>query len=76
LLGFDSPQVIKDVFGLQGVSPAQVEYFIKGYTGTLPLALLRLFDPVLASGEVVKADMKLEDMPIVGSFSNLKMLAE
>jgi hypothetical protein len=68
LLGFDSPQVIKDVFGLQGVSPAQVEYFIKGYTGTLPLALLRLFDPVLASGEVVKADMKLEDMPIVGSF--------
>jgi hypothetical protein len=68
LLGFDSPQVIKDVFGLQGVSPAQVEYFIKGYTGTLPLALLRLFDPVLASGEVVKADMKVEDMPIVGAF--------
>jgi len=68
LLGFDSPQFLKTFFGVEGVSPAQVEYLIKGYTGTLPIALLRLLDPVFASGEVAKAEMKLEDMPIVGAF--------
>ena len=68
LLGFDSPQVLKTFFGIEGVSPAQVEYLIKGYTGTLPISLLRLFDPVFASGEVVKAEMKLEDTPILGAF--------
>jgi hypothetical protein len=30
--------------------------------------VLRLFDPVFASSEVVKAETKLEDLPIVGSF--------
>ena len=68
MLGFDSPEAIKKIFGLEGVSPAQVEYLIKGYTGTLPVALLRLLDPVFASGEVVKAEMKLPDVPIIGSF--------
>jgi hypothetical protein len=68
MLGFDSPAVLKTLFGLEGVSPAQVEYLIKGYTGTLPVALLRLLDPVFASGEVVKAEMKLPDVPIIGSF--------
>jgi hypothetical protein len=68
MLGIDSPEIVKKVFGIEGVSPAQVEYLIKGYTGTLPVALLRLLDPVFASGEVVKADMKLSDVPVVGSF--------
>jgi hypothetical protein len=68
MLGIDSPEIVKKVFGIEGVSPAQIEYLIKGYTGTLPVALLRLLDPVFASGEVVKADMKLSDVPVVGSF--------
>jgi hypothetical protein len=68
MLGIDSPEIVKKVFGIEGVSPAQIEYLIKGYTGTLPVALLRLLDPVFASGEVVKADMKLSDVPVVGAF--------
>ena len=63
----NTPEVIK-LFGVLGLSPVQVEYAIKGFTGTLPVALLRLLDPVFASSEVVKPEMKLEELPIIGSF--------
>lgn len=62
----NTPEVIK-LFGVLGLSPVQVEYAIKGFTGTLPVALLRLLDPVFASSEVVKPEMKLEEAPIIGS---------
>jgi hypothetical protein len=62
----NTPEIIK-LFGAMGLSPVQVEYAIKGFTGTLPVALLRLLDPVFASSEVVKPEMKLEEAPIIGS---------
>jgi hypothetical protein len=63
----NTPEVIK-LFGAMGLSPVQVEYAIKGFTGTLPVAMLRLLDPVLATSEVSKPELKLEEMPVIGSF--------
>jgi len=59
-----TPEVIK-MFGAVGLSPAQVEYFIKGYTGSMLVSLLRVFDPVLG-GEIVKPDMRITDVPVLG----------
>jgi hypothetical protein len=60
----NTPEVIK-MFGAVGLSPAQVEYFIKGYTGSMLVSSLRLLDPVFG-GELVKPDMRITDVPIVG----------
>ena len=63
----NTPEIIK-LFGAMGLSPVQVEYAIKGFTGTLPVTMLRLLDPVLATSEVSKPELKLEEMPVIGSF--------
>ena len=63
----NTPEAIK-LFGAMGLSPVQVEYAIKGFTGTLPVTMLRLLDPVLATSEVSKPELKLEEMPVIGSF--------
>lgn len=63
----NTPEAIK-LFGAMGLSPVQVEYAIKGFTGTLPVTMLRLLDPVLATSEVSKPELKLEETPVIGSF--------
>jgi len=60
----NTPELIK-LFGAVGLSPVQVEYFIKGYTGSLLVGLTRLFDPVLG-GDLVKPDMRITDVPVLG----------
>ena len=59
-----TPEIIK-LFGQIGLSPVQVEYALRGYTGSLLVSTLRLFDPVLG-GELVKPGQKLPDFPILG----------
>jgi hypothetical protein len=60
----NTPELIK-LFGEIGLSPVQVEYFIKGYTGSLLVGLTRVLDPVLG-GELVKPDMRITDFPVLG----------
>lgn len=60
----NTPELIK-LFGSIGLSPVQVEYFIKSYTGGLLVGTMRVFDPVLG-GELVKPDMRITDVPILG----------
>jgi len=55
------------MFGAIGLSPVQVEYFIRSFTGTLPVALMRIVDPVFVSSED-KPEMKLEEVPVIGGF--------
>lgn len=62
----NTPELIK-MFGAIGLSPVQVEYFIRGFTGTLPVALMRIVDPVFVSSED-KPEMKLEELPVIGGF--------
>jgi hypothetical protein len=60
----NTPELIK-MFGSVGLSPVQVEYFIKGYTGSLLTGTMRIFDPVFG-GELVKPDMRITDVPVLG----------
>lgn len=60
----NTPELIK-LFGSIGLSPVQVEYFSKSYTGGLLVGTMRVFDPVLG-GELVKPDMRITDVPILG----------
>ena len=62
----NTPELIK-MFGAIGLSPVQVEYFIRSFTGTLPVALMRIVDPVFVSSED-KPEMKLEEVPVIGGF--------
>lgn len=59
-----TPEVIK-LFGAIGLSPVQVEHFLKGYTGSMLVSMTRLLDPVFG-GEVVKPDMRITDVPVLG----------
>lgn len=59
-----TPEVIK-LFGQIGLSPLQVEYALRGYTGSLLVSSLRLLDPVLG-GELMKPGQKLPDFPVLG----------
>ena len=59
-----TPEIVK-LFGQIGLSPVQVEYALRGYTGSLLVSTLRLLDPVLG-GELVKPGQKLPDFPVLG----------
>ena len=63
----NTPETIK-LFGEIGISPAKVEYFIKGYTGSLPLGLISAFENVtgISTMEKQKPTMRVPDLPIVG----------
>jgi hypothetical protein len=48
-----------------GVSPAQIDHYVRGYTGALGMAILGLADGLVASG-VAKPTRKLNETPILG----------
>jgi len=60
-----TPEVIK-LLGEVGISPVQAEYFIKGYTGSLLVSLLRLPDVIVGSAAGTTPSMRITDVPIVG----------
>lgn len=51
------------------LSPVQIEYLIRGYTGGLPLALASLTNPVFGGGGTggEKPEMRASDLPVFGS---------
>jgi hypothetical protein len=51
------------------LSPVQIEYLVRGYTGGLPLALASLTNPVFGGGGTggEKPEMRASDLPVFGS---------
>lgn len=61
-----TPELIK-MFGAVGLSPVQVEYALRGYTGSMIISLLKLADPALRMGQPERPTMKLNEYPFIGS---------
>jgi len=49
------------------LSPVQLEYMVRGYTGSLPLALASMANPLFGSAAGEKPTSRASEMPIVGS---------
>lgn len=51
------------------LSPVQIEYLIRGYTGGLPLALASLTNPIFGGGGTggEKPEMRASDLPVFGA---------
>jgi hypothetical protein len=63
-------KMIGSVTGEVGLSPVKLDYLIRGYFGSLGVALAQIANPVLASTpekEVAKPTTKVSQMPIIGS---------
>jgi hypothetical protein len=65
-------EIAKGIGGILNISPTKIEYLIKGYTGSLPLAVASLANPVLRSSEAgEKPDTRGlvgAETPLFGSF--------
>ena len=60
-------RIAGSVTGLAGVSPIMLTHLVRGYTGSLGVALLQVFDPLLgASGTGEKASVPLNKQPLIG----------
>jgi hypothetical protein len=65
----NTPEVLKLLGGLTGsvgVSPLMLEHFVRGYTSSLGVSLLHVFDPVLAEQGLEKATRGAAKTPFVG----------
>jgi hypothetical protein len=63
-------KMIGSVTGEVGLSPVKLDYLIRGYFGSLGVALAQIANPVLASTpekEVAKPTTKVSQMPVIGS---------
>jgi hypothetical protein len=49
------------------LSPVQIEYMLRGYTGSLPLALASMTNPLFGSAGGEKPTARASEMPIIGS---------
>ena len=69
-------EIAKAVGGALNISPTKIEYLIRGYTGSLPLAVASLANPILRSSDTgEKADTRgllSSETPLVGSFFQAK----
>ena len=65
----NTPEVLKLLGGLTGsvgVSPLMLEHFVRGYTSSLGVSLLHVFDPVLSEQGLEKATRGAAKTPFVG----------
>jgi hypothetical protein len=62
----NTPEMIK-WFGAIGLSPVQVEYAIRGYTGSMMINIMKLADPLLQTGQPPKPTLKINEYPFIGS---------
>jgi hypothetical protein len=65
----NTPEVLKLLGGLTGavgVSPLMLEHFVRGYTSSLGVSLLHVFDPVLAEQGLSKATTGASKTPFIG----------
>ena len=49
------------------LSPVQIEYLVRGYTGSLPLAVASLTNPLFGGAAGEKPTARASDLPVVGS---------
>lgn len=65
-------EVSKTLGSILGVSPNKIDYLIRGYTGSLPLAITSLANPILRGGEVGEQPesrgLLSSETPLIGSF--------
>jgi hypothetical protein len=69
-------ELVKSIGGSLNISPVKIEYLIKGYTGSLPLAIVSLSNPVLRSSEAGEQPETRSfigsETPLIGSFFQAK----
>lgn len=69
-------ELVKSIGGALNISPVKIEYLIKGYTGSLPLAIASLSNPVLRSSEAGEQPETRSfigsETPLIGSFFQAK----
>lgn len=69
-------EVAKLIGGALNISPTKIEYLIRGYTGSLPLAAASVANPVLRSGETGEQPesrgLLSSETPLVGTFFQAK----
>lgn len=69
-------ELVKSIGGALNISPVKIEYLIKGYTGSLPLAIVSLSNPILRSSEAgEKPETRSfigSETPLIGSFFQAK----
>lgn len=54
------------------LSPVQLEYMVRGYTGSLPLALASMANPLFGSAAGEKPTARASELPVVGSLFQSK----
>ena len=74
--GERTTEIAKMIGGALNISPNKIEYLIRGYTGSLPIALASVANPILRSGEVGEQPdsrgMLSSETPLIGSFFQAK----
>jgi len=69
-------EIAKMIGGIFNISPTKIEYLVRGYTGSLPLAVASLANPVLRTSEAgEQADSRgllSSETPLIGSFFQAK----
>jgi len=79
LQGFDpaerygdrTTEIAKQIGKVFNISPNRLEYLIRGYTGSLPLAIASLTNPMFKSKEFAEVEApsrRLSETPVVGAF--------
>jgi hypothetical protein len=65
-------EIAKAIGGMLNISPTKIEYLIRGYTGSVPLAVASMANPILRGGEAgEKPDTRGligSETPLIGSF--------
>jgi hypothetical protein len=62
-------ETVKKVTGKEGITPIEIDYLIRGYTGGLGVAVVQLANPILnteTSAEVAKPSLKASKTPFIG----------
>ena len=63
-------ETIKQITGKEGISPIQIDYLIRGYTGGMGIAAVQLANPLLntlqTKEDVAQPTLKASKMPIIG----------
>jgi hypothetical protein len=69
-------EIAKSIGGALNLSPTKIEYLIRGYTGSLPLAAASMANPVLRSGETGEQpesrSVFSSETPLIGTFFQAK----
>ena len=65
-------EIAKSIGGMLNISPTKIEYLIRGYTGSVPLAVASLANPILRDSETgEKPDSRgivSSETPLIGTF--------